>query len=180
MIQTTKTLLAATLCCVFAAGLLSTPAQAEDSNYKIAVVDMQNVLAKYDKRKEKYEDLQREVDTLQAGIEKMADRIEAAKKDYDERKDSLDDDQLAKLETTIKNDYADYQNELQKSQREIDTMEERVLKEVLKDIQSAIEKIAEGGNYHLILNKGRGPRGAVLFAAPRIDITSKILLELNK
>ena len=180
MIRTTKTLRMVALACVLAVGLLSTPAQAQDGNYKIAVVDMQTVLAKYNKRKAKYEDLQKQVDTLQADIEKMAKRIEAAKKDYDERKGDLSEEELFKLENTIKDDYANYQNELQKSQRQIDGMEELVLKEVLKDIQLAIEVIAKKGNYHLILNNGKGPRGAVLYASASIDITSQILADLNK
>tara|TARA_R110001592_G_scaffold234706_1_gene492435 strand:- start:595 stop:1020 length:426 start_codon:yes stop_codon:yes gene_type:complete len=141
---------------------------------------MSAVLAKYEKRKDKYADLQKKVDALQAGIDKMSKEIEASKADYDKRKKDLSDAELFALETKIKNDYANYQNELAKNQREIDGMEELVLKEVLKDIQDAINKVAEADNYHLILNDGKGPRGAVLYAAAGIDITPKILLELNK
>jgi len=178
--QTTKTLLVATLFCMLTAGLLATPAEAQDGSYKIGVVDMQAILAQYDKRKAKYDDLQKQVDALQAGIDKMSRDIEAAKDDYEKRKASLSDAELFNLETKIRNDYADYQNKLQQSQREIDGMEELVLREVLKDIQAAIEKIAENGNYHLVLNDGKGARGAVLYASASIDITSQILAELNR
>lgn len=180
MIRTTKTLLAAALFCALATSLLTPTAEAQDSSYKIAVVDMQTVLAKYEKRKSKYDDLQKQVDSLQSGIDTMSKSIEAAKADYDKKKDSLSEAELFKLETKIKNDYADYQNKLQQSQREIDGMEELVLREVLKDIQAAIEQIATSGNYHLVLNNSKGPRGAVLFASASIDITPQILTELNK
>ena len=180
MIKTTKTLLVATLLCTLAAGLFSTPALAADENYKIAVVDMQTVLASYDKRKAKYDDLQKQVDALQAGIDKMSKDIEAARKSYEERRATLTDEERVKLETKITNDYATYQNELQMNQRQIDGMEELVLNEVLKDIQEAIEKIATDLSYHLVLNKGKGPRGAVLYASNSIDITPRILEQLNK
>ena len=180
MIRTIKTLLVVALPCMMITGLLSGPAYAQEGDYKIAVVDMQTVLAKYEKRKTKYEDLQKQVDALQSQIDKMSKDIEAAKADYEKRKDTLSDEELFKLETQIRNDHANYQNELQKSQRQIDGMEELVLKEVLKDIQEVIETVATSGNYHLILNNGKGPRGAVLYASASIDITSKVLVELNK
>jgi outer membrane protein len=180
VIKTTKTLLVATLLFTATAGLFHTPALAADENYKIAVVDMQTVLASYEKRKAKYDDLQKQVDSLQSGIDKMSKDIEAARKDYEERRATLTDEERVKLETKITNDYANYQNELQKNQRQIDGMEELVLNEVLKDIQEAIEKIATDNSYHLVLNKGKGPRGAVLYASNSIDITPRILEQLNK
>ncbi len=180
MIKTTKTLLVATLLFTATAGLFHTPVSTADENYKIAVVDMQTVLASYEKRKAKYDDLQKQVDSLQSGIDKMSKDIEAARKDYEERRATLTDEERVKLETKITNDYANYQNELQKNQRQIDGMEELVLNEVLKDIQEAIEKIATDNSYHLVLNKGKGPRGAVLYASNSIDITPRILEQLNK
>ena len=179
MIRTTKTLLAATLFSIVVSTLAVAPARAEDG-YKIAVVDMQEVLASYDKRKEKYEELQNTVDTLQKGIDELSAKIEAAKKDYDARRDSLSEEERFKLETKIQNDYTEYQAKLQQHQREIDRNEELVLREVLKDIQEKIVEIAEKENYHLVLNNGKGPRGAVLYASTSIDITPKLLLELNK
>jgi Skp family chaperone for outer membrane proteins len=180
VIRPIRTLLLATIPCLLAAGLLSTPASAQDSSYKIAVVDLNTVLKDYEKRQSKYKDLQDKVDALQSGIDKMSKEITAAKEDYEAKRASLSDEEAFKLETKIRNDYATYQSKLQNNQREIDGMEELVLKEVLKDIQTAIEKVADGGNYHLVLNNSKGPRGAVLFAAAGIDITSQILAELNK
>lgn len=181
MTHSIKTLLIASLCCALFASVGISQASAEEAaNYKIGVVDVQAVLAKYEKRKTKYEDLQKQVESLQTEIDSMSKKIEAAKADYDKRKRELSETELVELENKIKNDYADYQNELTKSQQKIDSMEELVLKEVLKDIQESIQKVAENGNYHLVLNNGAGPRSAVLFAHNSIDITSQILADLNK
>ncbi|MBX3178754.1 MAG: OmpH family outer membrane protein [Candidatus Hydrogenedentes bacterium] len=181
MTSTLKHFMTLSICCALLAGLAAPGAFAQEGgNYKIGVVDMQEVLAKYEKRKSKYQDLQKQVDALQSGIDKMSDRIKAARDDYEKKKGQLSADQLLDLETKIRADYADYQSELTKSQQQIDSMEAKVLKEVVKDVQDAIEAVANTGNYHLVLNKEGGPRSAVLFASTTIDITSQVLQHLNK
>lgn len=180
MTYLTKTFVTLSLCCALFAALASTPAFAQDTNYKIGVVDMQQVMEKYEKRKAKYDELKKEVDTLQKGIDAMSEKIKTMKDDYEKRKQDLTAPELVALETKIKADYSDYQNELNKSQQKIDSMENIVLSEVLKDIQEAIQKVAEDGNYHLVLNNGGGPRGAVLYASNRIDITGQIIQQLNQ
>jgi len=155
------------------------PAKDASVSYKIGVVDMQTVMAEYNKRKDKYAELQKEVDALQKDIDKMSSDIEAAKKSYESGRDKMNDDEKFDLEDKIKNDYASYRAELDKRQKLIDSKEERVLKEVLSDIDDVITKIATAENYHLILNAKSGPRGSVLYSSPTIDITSKVLSQLN-
>ena len=174
-------LCAATLVAVLTFGLCPEVSAQEDgdSGYKIGVVDMQAVLAKYEKRKQKYEELEQEVEQRQAGIDEMSEKIEAMKERYESEKDTMDPDELLALEKQIRDDYATYRSELDKQQRYIDNQEEMVLKEILKDVEAAINKLATEENYHLILNAKSGPRGSVLYHSPTIDITSKVLSALN-
>lgn len=182
MTHALKNFVIASACCALFAAFGSTHAFAQDTNYKIGVVDMSALLAKYDKRKAKYDELQKQVDALQSGITAKSNAIEAAKADYDkkQKEGKIPAEELSALELKIRSDYVDYQAELTRSQQKIDSMEEEVLKEVLKDVQEKLESIATAGKYHLILNHRSGPNGAVLYAAPAIDITSQVLAELNK
>jgi Skp family chaperone for outer membrane proteins len=75
---------------------------------------------------------------------------------------------------------ASYKSELEKRQRMIDTNEEKVLKEVVDDIQKTIAQVAEKEGYHLVLNSGGGPRASVLYSSATIDITTTVLGQLNK
>ena len=147
--------------------------------YKIGVVDMKTLVAEYDKRKSKYEALQKEVDELQAPIDEMSRKIEAAKKDYEEKKDTMTEEERFDMRSRIQADFAVYQSELKKRQQLIDSKEERVLMEVMKDIQEAVDQIAEKENYHLVLNAGTGARQMIVYHSPSIDITSKVLAVLN-
>ena len=55
-----------------------------------------------------------------------------------------------------------------------------MLKEVVTDIEKVLTGIAEKEGYHLVLNASKGPRASVLYHSATIDITPRILEELNK
>ncbi len=157
-----------------------TAEQSAAPQYKIGVVDMQFVLAEYDKRKQRYQELQAEVDRLQKEIDRMSEEIERAKQDFEARRATMTPEERLELKNKIDADYVVYQSELARRQRLIDNQEEQVLIEVLKDVEGVLTQLAAEEHYHLILNGRAGPRGAVLYHSPTIDITSKVLALLNK
>lgn len=160
-------------------GLAHGQAETSGAQYRIGVVDMQYLLAEYNKRKQKYEDLQKEVDSLQEEIDKMSAKIEADTKVFRDSQATMSDTERFNLKTQIETAAATYRGELERRQRIIDNMEEQVLIEVMKDVQATIDQVAQAGNYHLILNARGGPRGTVLYFSPTIDITSQVLTQLN-
>ncbi|MFA7691794.1 MAG: OmpH family outer membrane protein [Candidatus Hydrogenedentes bacterium] len=163
--------------------LMVRPAAAQTETtgqYRIAVVDMSLLMSEYNKRKAKYNELQKEVDRLQQEIDSMSQRIEKAKSDYEAKKDSMSDDERFDKRSQIESDFVQYRSELERRQRLIDTQEERVLKEVVNDIEAVIAKVAEKDRYHLILNASKGTRASVLYHSATIDITSQVLQDLNK
>lgn len=172
-------LIGALLGATFAA-IQRTSVSAQDNSYKIGVANLQMIGNKYEKRKAKYAELQKQMEVLQAGVDQKTATIEAAKKDYEQKKDGLTAEAAATLELKIKSDIADNQAELTKSQLKIDSMQALMLQEVFKDIHEAIDQIAVKGNYHLVLDSAQGPGAAVLYSHNSIDVTAQILELLNK
>lgn len=158
---------------------VSTPAAAQE--YKIGVVDVQQVLQKYTKRQQKYTALEAEVKSKQVEIDALSQKIDAAKKDYDAKKSSgAEASTLIALETQIRNDYATYETKLKQHQATIDGMEKQVLQEVIGDVEGAIKNFGTAGNYHLILNAREGAGGgAVVYHATALDVTAAVLQQLN-
>ncbi len=150
------------------------------AGYRIAVVDMGMLMKDYKKREAKYAELQKEVDKLQAEIDVKQKGIEAARADYDKNRESMTDDARSAARLQIETDIATYKSELEKRQRLIDSNEEKVLKEVVDDIQKTIAQVAEKEGYHLVLNSGGGPRASVLYSSATIDISTTVLGQLNK
>ncbi|MCK5861608.1 MAG: OmpH family outer membrane protein [Candidatus Hydrogenedentes bacterium] len=163
-------------------GIGATPAEAQDQNpqYRIAVVDMAVLMAEYTERKNKYAELQVEVDKLQEEIDSMSQRIQKAKDEYEANRVTMSDDERFDKRAKIESDFAQYRSELERRQRLIDTQEERVLVEVISDIEKAIAQVAESEGYHLVLNAARGPRASVLYHSATIEITPAVLQVLNK
>lgn len=146
--------------------------------YKIGVVDLQEVLANYNKRKAKYEQLEQEVKTRQAKIDALSNEIEADKKRHEQMRTS-DPEGARELETQIQKKFAQYKADMASLQLEIDQMEEKVLREVVGDVDAALENIGKTENYHLILNARKGPSGSVVYHSTTIDLTAKLLAVLN-
>lgn len=166
---------------MFAFGMGGTAAAQDAAGYKIGVVDLQEVLANYNKRKAKYDELQREVEARQGKIDVLSKEIEADKARHEtmRKSDSPNADSLRELETQIQKKFAQYKADMEILQREIDQMEEKVLREVVGDVDAALDNIGKTENYHLILNARKGPSGSVVYHSTTIDITGKVLATLN-
>ncbi len=157
------------------------PSKASDTGfaYKIAVVDIDLLMREYNKRKQKYEELQKEVDAQQKELDAMMARIEADRKKLEDGKATLSDEEKLDLKMKIEQETAAYRAELEKRQKTIDSKEERIIRECLDDIQNAINVIATSENYHLVFNTGKSLKSALIYHSPTIDITSKVLAQLN-
>ncbi len=154
----------------------SAPASGE---YRIAVADVQALLADYNKRQQLYNQLESEVESRQREIDQLSSQIEAARQQYEQQAPNMTEAQRIERRNQIESDYLTYTAELRRNQNYIDSREEGVLREVLADIQAAIERVAIQDNYHLVLNAQPGPRGSVLYHSATIDITSRVLAVLN-
>ncbi len=167
------------------------PAAAQDNKaaaasgatqYKIGVVDMSVLLSDYKKRKVLYDQLQKEVDEKQKELDAMEAAINKDKASYDSQRDGLSEDARIEMRTKIETAITNYKAAMQTRQRMIDNNEERVMKELVGDIQKTIAKVGESEGYHIILNSAGegGPRAALLYHSTTVDMTSKVLALLNK
>lgn len=157
------------------------PAKSADTgtSYRIAVVDVELVMREYNKRKQKYEELQKEVDAQQKDLDNLMNRIEEDRKKLESGKATMSDEEKLDLKMKIEQEAAAYRAELEKRQKTIDSKEERIIRECLDDIQNAINVIATSDNYHLVFNAGKSLKSSLLFHSPTMDITSKVLTHLN-
>jgi len=157
------------------------PAKGVDTgtSYRIAVVDVELVMREYNKRKQKYEELQKEVDAQQKDLDNLMNRIEEDRKKLESGKATMSDEEKLDLKMKIEQEAASYRAELEKRQKTIDSKEERIIRECLDDIQNAINIIATSDNYHLVFNAGKSLKSSLLYHSPTMDITSKVLTQLN-
>jgi outer membrane protein len=179
-----KTLVATLVALLLLTGTLaSRPAMAQEASgaqLRIAVVNLQDVIEQSEARKAKYAELEKLRATLQTDLDALAAKIEKAQKDFEASATKLGEDERIERKTQIETDITNWKAEMEKRQRQVDTEEKKIMKEVFDKVDATIKAIAEKENYHLVLRAGALPSGSVLYYSPTVDITSKVLGEINK
>ena len=153
---------------------------AQGSQFKIGVVNMKNVFDEYDKQKEKYKELQIEVEKLQEPINQLSDKITENKKKYEDKSSGLSDSERKELQDRIETDFSRYKADVQQSQEEVDRKEKRIFEEVIADIQVAVEEVGAKENYHLIFDGGKNRNNNLLYYSTTLNMTQKVIDHLNK
>jgi len=147
--------------------------------YRIGVVNIQNVFEAYDRQKAEYESLETERDSRQKEIDKLSEKITKAKERYDNEKDTMSAEQREALEDAIQKDYDLYQAEFTRLQKEIDRREKKILEDLFDDIRQAVREVGHQNNYHLILEGGETGASGVLYFSTTLNMTQKVIDYLN-
>ncbi len=179
-----RTFFAATLAAIFVASPLAVAQDKTDGGWNIGVVDRSKVFESYAKQTKMMGDLETDAKKKEAELQADIDRFDA----YVKEKKALED--AGKLSNEdildIQEEFNRKENELKSKraewQRELDIKTQRVMSELRIDISKAIKIVGERENFHLLLEADTDARArsAVVFFSPTIDVTAKVISELNK
>lgn len=151
---------------------------AQDATWKIGVVNRKLAYDSYKKQVEETDRLEKKVETRQAGLDKMAEDIRKAREEFEQNADSMSSEDQDRARQRISADFAAYQAELKKIQTEIDGEHALLIKHFRQDIDAAVTKVGEQGNFHLILESDPKIQ-SVLYFSTSIDITPQVIALLN-
>lgn len=151
------------------------------ASLKVGVVDRKVVFDSYNKQKQEFAALEKEVQGLQGQIDALSQQIEADKGKYEKAKQdrSMTDEQLDELEQKIKSDFRKYQTEFKRLQAEIDSQHARLIKKIKGEIDAVIAEVGVNESFDLILEGDLKSGTGVLYFSSKIDITSKVVEALN-
>ena len=144
---------------------------------KIGVINMEIVAKNSEPGREAMEKLQAEfkemkveLDKRKAGIEKLRDALQ---------KQGLVLSQEAKLDKELeyKRNVRDFQDLLQSFQRKTKAEEARLTQPIIQMMIGAIQDYGKKNGYTMIVD---GKAGGFLYADDTVDITNKIIVEVNK
>jgi outer membrane protein len=143
---------------------------------RIAVIDVQTIMDKSQagasakkKLEGRYEELKKQIDIKQ-------DEIRKSKEDLDKQKILLGKEKVKEREDAIAGRIAELQQLVQKAEREMQTRQGDVTREVLKLIEVQVDKIVAEEKIDLLLEKSAG----VIHSSPSLDITEKVLEMVNR
>ena len=156
--------------------MLAGAAVAQEATVKIAVIDLDRLVAQSVAGKalaKKLEDFQKAV---QAEGKTLADKARATKKLIDDGAISLSEDRLAELQQQYEDEGIAVRRFTENKQREGAKMRDDGLKEIEEKLQPVLDKVQAEGNYDLILNRALG---VVVMASENVDITEKVIAEFD-
>ncbi len=159
----------------FAAGASSLAAQ--QAAAKIAVVNLDEVVAKSQAGKELKSQLEKFQEDAQAQADKLAQEASDLQKRISDGSQSLSEDTLADLQKQLEDKSVEMRRFRDDKQREGQAIQNKGLDKVEKQLGPVFKAIREEGGYDLILNK---VPGVVVSSSDRIDITAEVIERLDK
>lgn len=181
MIKKRKTVILLVVLSCFLIGGMTAIAKAE-SAMKIGYVDLQKIFQEYGKTKEFNEKLTSMSDQAQRTLEEGSKSLEELQNQYQTQEQLLSESAKQRKLKEIQ-DKADELNALAESTQEnLQRQQELYTKEILEDILSVIDEIAEKEGWRIILDKGTllYPRVETIIPDDEFDLTQKVIERLNE
>lgn len=159
------------------AAMLAIAGPAGAEGIKVAVIDVNRILneseagkAAKKRMEDRYEELKKKIDGKQEEAKKLKEEI-------DKQKILLGKDKLKEKEDALNAKVTELRQMTQDAEKEMQTRQGEQTREILKVIETQLDKVVAQEKFDLVLDK---TQGAVVHANPAIDITAKVQELVNK
>lgn len=144
---------------------------------KIAVVDLQKAIASSSVGKKAQKDYEAEVKAAQSSLDKKKETFEEQKEAYENQKESLNEKAREEKEEKLLSTQRDLKRSFQDAQEKLRRKNSVIIEDLLKDLKTVVEQIAQNGDYTIVLDKGAQ---SVLYSSESIDITETVIEKFDK
>ncbi|HUP66389.1 MAG TPA: OmpH family outer membrane protein [Thermoanaerobaculia bacterium] len=144
---------------------------------RVAVINVQRVLAESETGKAALEKLRKLQEERQARLKKMDDDIRALDTDLSQKRLSLSPEKIDELQKQISDRRITLQRSAQDAERELQTARDKELQEMEKQILPLIDEIGKEMGFAAIFNKFES---GLVYASPAIEITDAVITRYNQ
>lgn len=155
--------------------LLAGPALAAD--LKIAVVDLQEVLEKSDPGQKAISQLQDDFKGMKEELDEKKSKVDELRQQIQKQSLVLSQEAQIDKETEYKQKVRDFQSLYQSYQKKMKLKEQKLRQPIIEELVKVIRDYGQRNNYTMVMDK---KNSGVVYNADSIEITSKIIVELNK
>jgi outer membrane protein len=141
----------------------------------IAYIDLQKVMVESNKGKESKQTLTQEAEKLKKTLDGKQDELQKMKDAIEKQGTTITPEARTEKEKQYQSKLKDYQRLANDYQTELQQKDMELTRNMLKELEGVIKSLGEKEKYTLIVEKSQ-----VLFAAPTIDITSKVINLFNE
>ncbi|MGE5189822.1 MAG: OmpH family outer membrane protein [Gemmatimonadota bacterium] len=143
---------------------------------KVAVIDVNKVLNESKAGKDAKQKMEARYEELKKKIDAKNEEAKKMKEDLDKQKILLGKEKLKEREDALKAKIEELRELTQESEKEMQKRQGEMTREILKSLESLLDKYVADEKIDLLLEKSAG----VIHANPSMDITARILELVNK
>jgi outer membrane protein len=159
-----------------AAAALAVPMFAQNAPMRVAVIDVQRVLATSNAGKASYEKLKKLQEERIAKAQKMDEEVRNLDNEINSKKMSLSEEKLAELQKQLSDKKISMQRYAQDADREVGEARDRELQSLEAKIKPVIDGIGKEMGLAAIFNKFES---GLIYASDAIDITDTVIKRFN-
>jgi outer membrane protein len=161
----------------FILSILLAPHISKAQSMNIACVDLKRVVVESDQGKQIQKTLTDEADRLKKTLDARQDELQKLKDAIEKQGATITPEARAEKEKQYQNKLKDYQRLAGDYQSELQQKDSEYMQKILTELEVIIKTVAEKEKYLIILEKNQG---GVLYSAPTVDITDKIVAAFNE
>lgn len=159
------------------AAMLAIPAMAQTTApSRVAVINVQRVLAESEAGKAALEKLRKSQEERTARLKKLDDEIRALDADLSQKRLSLSQQKIEEMAKQISDRKISLQRAAQDAERELQEMRDAELKSMEAQIMPLIDEIGKEQGFAAIFNKYES---GLVYASPAIEITDTVIKRYN-
>ena len=143
----------------------------------IVFVDLQRVMLESEKGKEAKRLLTDEANKIKKNLDIKQSEIQKMKDALEKQTATITPEARADKEKQYQAKLKDYQRIVNDSQAELQQKDMEYTQKILKEVEDIVKAVAAKEKYTMIIEKNQG---GILFGAPSIDITAKIITAFNE
>jgi outer membrane protein len=147
---------------------------AQSTEIKIGFVDLQMVIDASEEGQQARAEIKKKADELSQQAKQMKEELEALKADYEQQSLALSEEAKSEKRDAIGRKELDYNRFVKDSRTELQTSEQRALKELLETVGKIVVEYGQQNGYTVILEAGN-----ILYGADSIDLTEEIINAYN-
>jgi outer membrane protein len=156
--------------------LLALPAMAQSAPSRIAVINVQRVLADSAAGKAAFDNLQNRQKQAVDRLSAMEEEIRRLEVDFQQKRLSMAEDRIGEMQKQISDRKIALQRTAQDAERDLTAERDRSLAALEQDIMPVINEIGREMGFALIFNK---LESGLVFASDAVDITDIVVKRVN-
>ncbi len=167
----------AALCMTLLVGLTGASSAQADEDRAIAVVDVQKVVNESIIGKAARSNLEREMQKAKVKLSALQADFEKQKGDLEKQSAVLSGAALEERREGLAKKQRDVQRTYQDMQEQLARLNDKEIKTVVDEVNTVVKEFAKDRSYEFVFERDRQ---AVVYAAPKLDITDEVIAKLDK